>query len=172
MTDEVMERTQGLRTWRVRVASGPASDAASALLAEMRAQGVEALVVDSRMVFGTDHVRAALYHAKKALEERRNVSDSLSMETLLYLSGERQLSAAIAKMSPCEGSTELVVARLAGSDVTPRPDWVELPPVIDDIAHERLAEFGISESEMCTCPGNRAVELVLEKVASVVVMKK
>lgn len=172
MADEVMEQTAELRAWKIATARGSAPDTAAALLAEMRARGVEALVVDSRMVFGTDHIRSALYHAKKALQEGRNVSDSLSMETLLYLSGERQLNAAITKMSPRQGSTGLVIARLAGSDLKPPPEWAELPSVVDDLSPARLAEFGISESELRTCLPGRVVELVLEKVAAVDVMKK
>lgn len=172
MTDEVMEQTAELRAWEIVTARGSAPDTAAALLAEMRTRGIEALVVDARMVFGTDHIRSALYHAKKALEERRNVSDSLSMETLLYLSGERQLNAAIAKMSPRQDSTGLVLARLGGGDLKPRPEWAELPPVVDDVSPDRLAEFGISESESNTCSPGRVVELVLEKVAAVDVMKR
>lgn len=172
MADEVMDHTAELRAWKIAIAKGSAPDTAKALLAEMRARGVDALVVDSRMVFGTDHIRSALYHAKKALKEGRNVSESLSMETLLYLSGERQLNAAITKMSPRQDSTGLVIALLAGSDVKPRPGWAELLPVADDLSLDRLAEFGISESELSTCSPGRVVELVLEKVAAVDVMKK
>ena len=172
MADEALEQTRELVTWKLSVTKGSAIESATRLLAEARRQKAEVLIADARLVFGSDHVRSALYHAKKALAEGRNVSDSLSMETLLYLSGERQLNAAIAKMSPRDDSTELVFARLSGGEFSPGPDWSELPPTVHDVRPERLAEFGITEGELRTCPEGRAVELVLEKVAAVDVIKK
>lgn len=172
MTDHVTDATASLKAWRVPVSKGSAGDVADKLVQELHARKIDALVLDSRLVFGTDHIRSALYHARKAISEKRNVSDSLAMEALLYASGERQLSAAIRKMSPGDSTTELVVARLSTGDLPTQPGWSELPPVIDDPPHDRLAEFGISSAELGTCPVERAIDLVLEKVAAVDVIKK
>ncbi|MCU0852327.1 MAG: hypothetical protein MUC90_03600, partial [Thermoplasmata archaeon] len=116
---------KGLRAWTVTVDRGSAP-ALTRRLAESSAEG-HVLVVKAEMVFGLDHLRSALHHAARATRDGRNASDSLAMETLLYASGERQLSAAIKKMSPDETTEQIVVASLHEDALEPMPDWDRLP---------------------------------------------
>src|SRR4030066_37882 len=96
--DDIMRATEELAAWRVRITKG----SAQSWLEKWANQGgrdSDVLVLRSDMVFGLDHIRSALYHAKRAMDQGRNASNTLVMETLLYASGERQLQSAIRKLS-------------------------------------------------------------------------
>jgi KEOPS complex subunit Cgi121 len=134
--------------------------------------GVEVVVLESDMVFGLDHIRAAYCHAKDAIDSGRSASDSLPMETLLYASGERQLGVAIKKMSASGSTTELVVACISDGAYGPGKDWISLPEGMLPAARDRLNKFGISASEIGTVQPGREPELVLERVAAVDILKK
>ncbi|UCE91345.1 MAG: hypothetical protein JSV90_08020 [Methanobacteriota archaeon] len=139
-------------------------------MAERR--GAMLLFLDEDMTFGADHLTSALHHAKKAFAEGRNSSDSLAMETLLYASGERQLSSAIRKMGVDDETTGVVIARLTEVDVDPETGWT---PYRDDLRQpdeERLLRFGISREELATAHETRRLDLVLEKVAAVDLIRK
>jgi KEOPS complex subunit Cgi121 len=166
--DEALIR--GLEAWVVKVAKGNAP-ALTRQLANPSTAG-EVLVARAEMVSGMDHLRSALYHAARAIKDGRNSSDSLAMETLLYASGERQLSAAIKKMSPDETSDRIVVARLRGTALEPASDWELVPEKSGDQALESLTKFGISKREVETVRDAKAIDLVLERVALVDILKK
>jgi KEOPS complex subunit Cgi121 len=157
--------------WERRAPEGGAKALMDDVLAEAAASGSEALVVDGDLVFGADHLASALHHAAKAVAEGRNASDSLAMETLLYASGERQLSGAIRKMAVGEGTRMVVLAVLEG-DFEPGEGWSPLPPSEGVADRSRLARFGITEVEMSTVAEGRLAELVLERVAAVDVIKR
>ncbi len=167
--DTVEEATKGLRAWRAAIVPGQAK----ALLARLFQSGANAegdvLILRADMVFGISHLRSALFHAKKAIAERSNSSDSLAMETLLYASGERQLSSAIKKMSAGNDVQHVVIASMTGT-LRPEEGWSELEELSGDPPIERLRTYGITELELKTCP--MPTELVLERVAAVDVLKK
>lgn len=165
------DATREVDAWLVSVPAGRARSLLDTVTKKAAASGASVLVVDADMVFGLDHLRSALYHAKRALDEGSNISDSLAMETLLYASGERQLSSAIRKMSVGDQTERIVVAQLSG-DVTAAVGWIHLKDVPQEISHERLGKFGISETELATIGNRRPEELVLERVAAVDVLKK
>lgn len=155
----------------MRVRAGGAKAAVSDLLRLAEVNDSEVLVVRSDLVFGSDHLRSALYHARKAFEGGRNVSASLAMETLLYASGERQLNSAIRKMSVPDDAREFVVAIISGAVPVSAIDSVELPGTVE-CRREDLLRFGIGEAEISTVPGRDPNELVLERVAAVDAIKK
>lgn len=134
--------------------------------------GVQVLVLRAEMVFGLDHLRAAYCHAKDAIDSGRGASDSISMETLLYASGERQLGAAIKKMSVDDSTQEMVVAWLGENGLEPAHGWIALSDADTGPSIESLKKFGISELELRTVVPGREAELILEKVAAVDVLKK
>ncbi len=166
----VEDATRELSVWMVKLERGSAKAFFARMAQKAAAEDTDLLVLDADMVFGKDHLRSALYHAKRALSESTNVSDSLAMETLLYASGERQLSAAIRKMSVTDETTEVVVAALRGS-VSEEVAWMPMPEGPARPTTERLLRFGIQADEMATA-SDRAQELVLERVAAVDVLKR
>ena len=172
MQDPVELETKDLRAWRMRVSDGRAKEFRDRIVeTASRAKG-EVLVLRGDLVFGYDHLRSALYHAKRAIRDGRNSSESLAMETLLYASGERQLSTAINKMSVDAGSDEVVVAQLTGWKIIADPSWTPMEGEKVAWKPDDLARFGISREELATVGLEKAVDLVLEKVASVDVLKK
>ncbi|HEX9907430.1 MAG TPA: KEOPS complex subunit Cgi121 [Thermoplasmata archaeon] len=172
MEDEVAHHTEGFGAWIASIPKG----SAPAFLKECTRRGAEigavVVVLRADMVFGAAHLRSALYHAKKSVDEGRNSSDSLAMETLLYSSGERQLSAAIRKMTADAETDEVVVAILGRPSISPHKDWRNLPEMREDMPESSLAKFGFTDQEIATLTRKRALELVLERVAAVDVLKK
>jgi tRNA threonylcarbamoyladenosine modification (KEOPS) complex Cgi121 subunit len=173
MTERTVEElTEGLRVWKASVSRGSAQSVLEGVVSRAAGKGVDVLVMDADLVFGTDHVRAALYRARRSMREGRNVSDSLTMETLLYASAERQLSSAIKKMAVGGDTEELVIAQLTPGGFDPEDAWSELPARATDATPEQLARFGLTKQEILTVRPGLATELVLEKVAAVDIFKK
>ena len=172
MQDPVKDATRMLEVWSVKTVQGSAQALLESIKAEAAAANVDMLVLKADRIFGADHLKSALYHAKKAIDEKRNASDSLAMETLLYASGERQLSTAIKKMSIDHNTTEVVIAKLTDGEFRPRTSWSTLPATPDVVDREALVSFGVSNDEMATLNPGKVTDLVLEKVASVDILKK
>ena len=172
MEDQIDKATANLRAWTVRVRKGEAEDFLRRVSEAAQAGGSEVLVVKGELVFGSDHMRSALYHARKAIQEGRNASDSVAMETLLYSSGERQLGSAIKKMSVDRETESVVVVRLSGTGLVPEQGWQEIPRRPPAVDMAGLRRFGVSDRELETISVERAFELVMERVASVDILKK
>jgi tRNA threonylcarbamoyladenosine modification (KEOPS) complex Cgi121 subunit len=163
--------TKLLRAWTIRTERGKAKTLMAKILAGKDLTNTHVLVARADMIFGMDHLRSALYHAERAIEGGTNSSESLAMETLLYASGERQLGTAIRKMSVSDQTEELVVALLAGGPLEPDESWQELDNATDLKAH-RLLQFGLTEKELSTIGERSPLELILERVAAVDILKK
>lgn len=172
MTNNVGQTPDALEAWSVSVRKGEGTRLMDAVMARASAAGVEVLVLEGTMVFGKDHLRSALHHATRAIEEGANSSQSRPMETLLYASGERQLSSAIKKMSVSEDTEEIVVARLTRGEFGPEPAWTPVPDRPATLDRSRLLRFGISAAELETVEPGKAPELVLERVAAVDIVKR
>jgi tRNA threonylcarbamoyladenosine modification (KEOPS) complex Cgi121 subunit len=171
MTDIAEKATKDLKAWTVHTKRGHAKTIMDEILAGNSSPDTQVLVTRADAIFGMDHLRSALYHAKRAIEQGTNSSDSLAMETLLYASAERQLSTAIKKMSVNAQTEELVVAQLAGHPVEPEEDWRVLDNATGLMA-DRLLRFGLTKAELATIEKRSPLELVLEKVAAVDILKK
>lgn len=162
----------GFEAWSLKAKAGDGPRLMEAVMARAERTGAEVLVLDGSMVFGKHHLMSAFEHATRAIEEGTNSSGSRPMETLLYASGERQLSAAIKKMSVSGTTEEVVVARLTESPFGPEPGWTPLPDRPAEPGFERLLRFGVTREELGTVSRERAFELVLERVAAVDVLKR
>ena len=162
----------GIVAWTRQTAPGEGPRLMDALLDDASAAGASILVLDGSLVFGSDHLASALYHARKAIDEGRNASDSLQMETLLYSSGERQLSSAIRKMSVSDTTTVVVVARLSTDGFDPGEGWDVLPRKPVSVEMGQLIRFGIDRTAAETIQADLLGDLVLERVANVDLIKK
>ncbi len=172
MADEVQEATKDLKAWVVKVDRGHAPAFLERTVNPAISSGAQILVMRSDMVFGLDHIRIALFLAKQAMAGGRNASDSLSMESLLYASGERQLSTAVKKMSVDETTEEVIVARLSERDLEVDSSWRILDDDPQDTSIDRLKRFGITQLELDTIGKSNPRDLVLERVAAVDIIKK
>lgn len=78
----------------------------------LRRMGVDAILMDSSMVIGTDHITSAMMHAERSFENGTNRSKTLITEFLMYMAGERQISKALEAMRP--KSNDVVIVLLKG----------------------------------------------------------
>ena len=135
--------------------------------------GVEILLMDAEMVFGKAHLDSAVVHAFRAFERGTNVADTRMMEVMLYASGERQLSTAIKKMGVKEGTTRVavVVSEVTKLDAVLSGLKVERDDAVLEGDVESLVRFGISRQTIHDTPEERRIDLVLERVAVVDMLK-
>ena len=161
-----------IRVWHFEVERERAKESMREILDKATATGTDVLVADGDMIFGADHVASAVHHARKAIEEGRNSSDSLTMEALLYASGERQLGRAIGKMSVDDETTRIVVAFLSDGELKAAGSWRPLASVDHCPDIDRCVRFGLTHEELGTVRPEQRIDLVLEKVASVDLLKR
>lgn len=115
----------------------------------------DGLALDAGEVCGLDHLRSALWHARRSFERGENVSKRLLMETLLYASGERQLSIAIQKMGVKDGSSDAVLI------------------LLDHDVDGTLTELGLHRDDtLITVSDEGRTEDALERVALVDILKR
>jgi KEOPS complex subunit Cgi121 len=137
---------------------------------------VQIALMDAELVFGREHILSAFEHAERAFRNRTNTAKTLATETLLYASGDRQISVAIEKMGIKDGSKSVAVAILNDIEDDRIPELLEKLGLKRDDGvllpeGKSLKAFGISEKELATVPEERRYDLVLEKVALVDLIK-
>ena len=139
---------------------------------------------DARYIFGLNHINSAYQHAKHAMEQNRSISDVLSIEILLYASGEYQIKNALTKVGLREDSTEMAILIMSSAEKEVEDNKcktllktltsefkLELDDRVLEGDKEYLSRFGISEDELAAVPEDRWFDLVLEKVALVDIRK-
>ena len=140
-------------------------------------------VFNADMIYGKNHLISSVEHAKRAMKGKTNTTNSLSMEILLYASGERQLKLAIPKMGIKEGQSNIAFVFIC---VNKR---IKVK-IIDHLSDEMLKllslqrndtilkgnksvlkRFGIDENEIKTVTKDKDGDLILEKIAMVDIIK-
>ncbi len=131
--------------------------------------GGEGLALDADMICGRDHLISATMHASRAFERGVNASSNLAMETMLYASGERQISKASKKMGLKVGCERiaLVLFNVPDPQKVLREHGLERDDSILEASVEKALRFGISHEELRAVPADRFEDLVLERVAFV-----
>jgi KEOPS complex subunit Cgi121 len=139
-------------------------------------------------IFGETHIISALLHAKRAFEQKKNTSDNLMTETLLYASGERQIRHAIKKIGIREGedSRVCILVCCGNFENTKEKNSREVRDVLEIVMsrlgllrddalilpnEEKLNSLGCSKEEIDAVPESMRYELALEKVALVDIKK-
>ena len=127
------------------------------------------VLFDAEKIAGFSHIESAVAHAKRSFAEGKAIARSLSMEILVYVSGQRQCSLA-SKFGLHEGENSVYVLVLDG-------DEEKAAELVKEIVKEckpfppnegqLKAEFGITDAEMEAAGENRIEELVIERVALV-----
>ena len=116
---------------------------------------------------------SAAEHAERAIREGTNVAKSLAVEFVLYASGERQIADALAKVGIREDTTEFAVVLFGGGDVgaTLRALSLERDDAVLEASVSKLRAFGVTDTELASVPEDRQVDLILERVALVDLLK-
>ena len=136
-------------------------------------KGGEVLAMDAGMVCGREHVDSAVEHALRSFKRGSNSANNIMMETMLFASGERQISKAQEKMGVKAG-TERVALVLFGSEVATvlRICDLERDDTVLQASERKAISYGISRKELDTVPSEKYPDLVLEKVAFVEILKR
>ncbi|MCX6651423.1 MAG: KEOPS complex subunit Cgi121 [Methanomassiliicoccales archaeon] len=146
----------------------------NALLKRASTMKVEVALLDADKVCGADHLSSAVLHARRAFERGENASNTLSMEVILYASGERQISKAKNKMGLRQGTERVAVVLLSLGDLDQVLSDLGLrrDDSLLDCTLEKGAAYGIDPAELRTLGETLLPELVLEKVAFVDLIKR
>lgn len=151
-------------------ARGKAANPEARLVAAREMGDVQLL--DARVVCGRDHLLVASEHAKRAVRNGTKVANSLAVEFVLFASGERQISGAIAKMGIRQDTTEFAVVVFAGdAESALRGLGLSRDDTLLDATVAKLHAFGVTEAELASVPTDRQTDLVLERVALVDLLK-
>ena len=127
------------------------------------------VLFDADKIAGFAHIESAVAHAKRSFAEGKQIARSLSMEILVYASGQRQCSLA-SKFGLHDGENKVYVLILDGDEEKAAALVREIVSECEPFApnEDRLkAEFGITDAEMEAAGENRIEELVIERVALV-----
>lgn len=141
-------------------------------------------VIDADIVYGKNHLISASEHAVRAFGQKKNSTNSLAMEILLYASGERQIQRAIQKVGIKKGNVNIALVfadevqkekNEKVSDTIVGKILEALNLIRDDKVLEgdidTLRKFGITQQELMTVPEYKHGNLILERVAMVDVIK-
>ncbi len=123
-------------------------------------------------VVGADHLRSAALHARRAFREGRNHAERLEVEFTRYLAGERQIRAALDKMGlPDRPGSALAVAfgskRLDALRYFLENLGMEEEEGLEETGEAKLTAFGIPPAALAATTPERRLDLVLEAVAQV-----
>ena len=127
------------------------------------------VLFDAEKIAGFAHIDSAVAHAKRSFAEGKQIARSLSMEILVYASGQRQCSLA-SKFGLHDGENKVYVLILDGDEEKASALVREIVTECEPFApnkEELKAEFGITDAEMEAAGENRIEELVIERVALV-----
>lgn len=139
--------------------------------------GVSIVSFDAEKMVGRAHVEAALLHARRSCNRGANIANSFEMEALLYAAGTRQCALA-SEFGVHAGKNRAYVAFCPPSQPAAAA-LEELVPMVEEdweaLSREKMATladlFSITPSELEVAGPERIVDLVLERVALLDVMK-
>lgn len=152
---------------------GQVGDAEALIKALQQLGRGEGLALDADMICGKDHLTSAVFHATRAFERGDNVSQSVVVETVLYSSGERQISKAMKKMGVKVGMERvaLVLFDVDDAEKVARDLGFARDDDVLEASAEKALRFGISPEELKAVPPDMVEDLVLERVAFVGMQK-
>lgn len=133
-------------------------------------------VVRADHVVGMEHLESAKLHAERAWEEGRAQAKSLDVEFLRYAAGERQIKRALQKMGIPDVCEAAVIVGLGphGDDAARYMHdglGAKKDNALLDASNEKLEAFGITEAQRNATTEGKELDLVLEAVAEVDLMR-
>ncbi len=155
----------------VRTRLDDPKEALARVQAFARSRGGWAQLLDAAHVMGTDHVRSAYDHARRAIERGTETTNSLELEVLLYASGEHQIARAIDRIGvkPRRPFVLVLGGGVRPEEVLGKFRWTPDDDVVRP-SMRKLRALGFAAKEIETA-GDAATDLVLELVARVDLLK-
>ncbi len=148
------------------------------LLAAKKANRVAPLqILRADRVVGVDHLRSAAMHAQRAMNEGRNHADRLEVEFTRYAAGQRQIRKALDHMGVADGCPQAVVCAFGAKRADAIAYFIDFlglktDDAVMDASPAKLEQFGITATQMEATTPSRRLELALEAVAAVDLMRK
>ena len=129
--------------------------------------------LDSDCVLGKEHVLRAVELANRAFDFNHNISQSLAMEILIYVSGESQITLALKKVGLKDGCKKCAAVADEHVNLSGLLEHLGLQrdDSVLDYSEAKLLNFGINREEIASVPQERRCDLVLERLALVDVKK-
>jgi KEOPS complex subunit Cgi121 len=133
----------------------------------------QALALDAHMVCGREHLDSAVEHALRAFQRGTSSANNLMMETMLFASGERQISKAQEKMGLKSGERSVALV-LFGADPAAVLHILGLQrdDAVLEASEQKALAFGVGREELDMVPDEQRPDLVLERVAFVEILKR
>ena len=138
-------------------------------------------LLDAQMIYGKIHLESAIYHAIRAMNEKKMSTQSIEMEILIYSSGERQLNHAIPKMGIKQGETSIVAIFLDENikkkkfnesiELFIEKFNIQIDDTVFEQSIEKIKTWGFSEDEKQTISKDSFENLILEKIAMIDIIK-
>lgn len=134
-------------------------------------------VIRADRVLGGEHVRSAAFHAARAIREERNHAKSLEVEFVRYLAGERQVKSALEKVGiPADGTQEGVLVAFGRHRKDALIHFADTLGLDEDdgvleATEAKLVDFGITATQIEATTPERRLDLVLEAVAALDLMR-
>ena len=135
--------------------------------------------MNADVIFNKEHLISAYEHAIRAMKRKKNSTNSLEMEILLYASGERQIKSSIKKMGVKCGKSNIAFAFVSDNEEISDQMIDNLLKTLDLIRDDKvldgnintLKKFGITCKEIKTVTKAKYGHLIMEKVAMVDIIK-
>jgi len=127
------------------------------------------VLFNAAMIAGKPHIESAVMHAKRSFADGKNIARTLSMEILVYASGQRQCSLA-PRFGLQTGQNQVYVLILDGETQRAKEEILRLVCETDEVsaANETLKkQFDITDEELEIVGEDRIGELVLERIAMI-----
>ena len=137
---------------------------------EERNLSIQAL--DADKLAGEEHIRFAVEKAISSFNSGTNIANDLAKEIMLYAAGTRQIKRAV-KLGIHIGKNNIVLVAVGETNL---PSFNEIIPenviTYNESKKEAIMEiFGITDEEIEAVGEKKILELVLERVALVDVIK-
>jgi len=133
----------------------------------------QVLAMKAEMVCGREHLESAVEHATRAFHRGTNSANNIMMETMLYASGERQISKARDKMGVDHETCSVALVLFGAEPATVlQIVGLERDDSVLEASEQKLLGFGIGRKELDMVPVEKRPDLVLERVAFVEILKR
>ena len=119
-----------------------------AIVSHFTSMGGEVVLMNPDMVCGRDHLIAAAMHAERSFKEGTNRSKTVLTEIILYAAWERQISKALAKMKPVEGSGRYVALLIDIDDPKLDSIGMEREDSLMDATDEKADRLGLVKGKV------------------------
>lgn len=98
-------------------------------------------VFNADNISGSRHLFFATLNALRAISQKRNISDRLEMEALLYASGQRQIKKAIEMLGVKLNTSKVAVLLIGNNKKTVQSIEKKLPNIMNGIKDNKVLEI-------------------------------